>query len=67
MENNKAKVVVIQESSIEHLLTSQDTLILGHFNAHHPSWYSRSTDTRGRRRGDLGGGVDVLVCYGCVA
>ena len=34
-------------SSIEHLLTTPDTLILGDFNTHHPSWYSRSTDTRG--------------------
>ena len=36
-------------SSIEHLLTTPDTLSLGDFNAHHPSWYSRSTDTRGRK------------------
>ena len=35
--------------SIEHLLTTPGTLILGDFNAHHPSWYSRSTDTRGRK------------------
>ena len=34
-------------SLIEHLLTTPDTLILSDFNAHHPSWYSRSTDTRG--------------------
>ena len=37
------------QSSIEHLLTTQDSLILGDFNAHHPSWYSGSTDTRGRK------------------
>ena len=37
------------KSSIEHLLTTPDTLILGDFNAHHPSWYSRSTDTRGKK------------------
>ena len=30
-----------------------DTLILGDFNAHHPSWYSRSTDTRGIKMADL--------------
>ena len=35
-------------SSIEHLLTTPDTLI----PAHHPSWYSRSTDTRGRKMAD---------------
>ena len=35
--------------SIEHPLTTPDTLILGDFNAHHPLWYSRSTDTRGRK------------------
>ena len=37
------------QSSIEHLLTTLDTLILGDFNAHHLSWYKRSTDTRGKR------------------
>ena len=37
------------QSSIEHLMTTQHTLIMGDFNAHHPSWYSRSTDTRGRK------------------
>ena len=41
------------QSSIEHLLTTPDTLILGDFNAHHPSWYSRSTDTRGEKNGQL--------------
>ena len=41
------------QSSIEHLLTTQDTLILGDFNSHHPSWYSRSTNTRGRKNGRL--------------
>ena len=30
------------QSSIEHLLTTPDTLILGDFNTHHSSWYSRS-------------------------
>ena len=39
-------------SSIEHLLTTPETLILGDFNAHHPSWYSRSTDTRGKGMDD---------------
>ena len=37
------------QSSIEHLLTTPDTLIRGDFNAHHPSWYPTSTDTIGRR------------------
>ena len=32
--------------SIEHLLTTHDTIILGDFNAQHPSWDSRTTDTR---------------------
>ena len=40
-------------SSMEHLLTTPDTLILGDFNAHHPSWYSRSTDTRRKKNGRL--------------
>ena len=35
------------QASIEHLLTTPDTLILGDFKAHHTSWYSRST--RGKR------------------
>ena len=34
------------QSSIEPLLTTPDTLILGDFNSQHPSWYSRSTDTK---------------------
>ena len=28
-------------------MTTKDTLILGDFNAHHSSWYSSSTDSRG--------------------
>ena len=40
------------QSSIEHLLTTLDTLILGEFNAHHPSWYSGSTNTRGKGMDD---------------
>ena len=37
------------QSSTEHLLTTPDNLSLGDFNAHHPSWYSRTNDTRGKR------------------
>ena len=44
------------QSLIEHLLTTPDTLIFGDFNAHHPSWYSRSTDTRGKR-------IDLTLIY----
>ena len=33
--------------SLDHLMMTTDTLILGEFNAHHSSWYSSSTDTRG--------------------
>ena len=33
-------------------MTTQDTPILGDFNAHDPSWYSRSTDTVGKIMGD---------------
>ena len=33
--------------SLVHLMMTTDTLILGDFNAHHPSWYSSSTDSRG--------------------
>ena len=47
------------QSSIEHLLTTLDTIILGDFNTHHPSWYSRSTDTRGKRM-DNGSNFGIL-------
>ena len=46
------------QSSIEHLLTTPDTLILGDFNAHHPSWYSRTTDTREKGMDDSINGSD---------
>ena len=49
------------QSSIEHLLTTPHTLILGDFNAHHPSWYSRSTDTRGRKMTDSINGSDYGI------
>ena len=48
-------------SSIEHFLTAPDTLILDDFNAHHPSWYSRSTDTRGRKMADSINGSDYDI------
>ena len=41
------------QSSIEHILTTQDTLILDDFSAHHPSWYSGSTDPREIKNGRL--------------
>ena len=34
------------------VLERNKVLILGDFNAHHLSWYSRSTDTRGKRMDD---------------
>ena len=46
------------QSSIEPILTTPDTLMLGDFNVHHPSWYSRSTDTRGKRMDDSINGSD---------
>ena len=46
------------QSSIEHHLTTKDSLILGDFNAHHPSWYSGSTDTRGTKMADSINGSD---------
>ena len=48
-------------SSIEHLLTTPDTLILCDFNAHHPSWYSILTDTRGRKMSDSINGSDYGI------
>ena len=49
------------QSSIEHLLTTPDILILGDINAHHPSWYSKSTDTRGKRMDDSINGSDYAI------
>ena len=49
------------QSSIEHILTTPDTVILGDFNAHYPSWYSRSTDTRGRKMADSINGSDYGI------
>ena len=49
------------QSSIEHLLTTPDSLILGDFNAHHPAWYSRSTHTRGKRMDDSINGSNVGI------
>ena len=49
------------QPSIEHLLTTQDSLILGDFNAHHLSWYSGSTDTRGRKMADSINGSDHSI------
>ena len=52
------------QSSIEHLLMSPDTLILRDPNAHHLSWYSRLTATRGRKMADSinGSDYDILNC-----
>ena len=33
--------------SLDHLMMTTDTRILGDFNEHHSAWYSSSTDTRG--------------------
>ena len=33
--------------SLDHLMMTTDTLILGDFNAHHSAWYSNPSDTRG--------------------
>ena len=49
------------QSSIEHLLTTADTIILSDFNTHHPSWYSISTDTRGKRMDDSINGSDYGI------
>ena len=46
------------QSSIEHLLTTQDSLIHGDVNMQHPSWYSGSTDTRGRKMAESINGSD---------
>ena len=48
-------------SSIEHLLMTPDTLILGDFNACHPSGYSRSNDTKGTKMADSINGSDYSI------
>ena len=40
------------QPSIDHLMTTPDTLILGDFNAHHSSWHATSTDTRRKNLAD---------------
>ena len=35
------------QPSLDHLMMTTDTLLLRDFNAHHSSWHSSSTDTRG--------------------
>ena len=42
-------------------MTTPDTLILGDFKVHHPSWYSRTTDTRGKRKDDSINGSDYGI------
>ena len=37
--------------ALEFLRTQDDSLFLGDFNAHHPSWYSNSSSTRAEERG----------------
>ena len=49
------------QSSIEYLPTTPDTLILCDFNTHHPSWYSRSTDTRGTKMPHSINGSDYCI------
>ena len=41
------------QPSWNHLLMHPDALVLGDFNAHHTSWYSKSTDVRGNQMVDL--------------
>ena len=38
--------------SLDHLMMTMNTLILGDFNAHHSAWYSSSTDTSGTPIGE---------------
>ena len=40
------------------------SIMLGDFNAQHPSWYSRSTDTRGRRMDDSIYGLTMVSSTG---
>ena len=38
--------------SLDHLMMTTDTLIQGHFNAHHSAWYSKITRTTNEHRRD---------------
>ena len=40
------------QPSIDHLMTTPYTLVLGDFNAHHSSWHATSTDTREKNLAD---------------
>ena len=45
-DDSTFNVLQLNPNGISNKLTTQDTLILGDFNAHHPFCYSGSTDTR---------------------
>ena len=49
------------KSSIYPLMTTPDTLILGDFNMHNLSWYSRSTDKKGTIMVDSINGSDYGI------
>ena len=48
--------------SLDHLMMTTDTLILGDFNAHQLTWYSSSTDARGTLLENMisGSNFDIL-------
>ena len=47
--------------SLDHLMMTTDTLILGDFNAHHLAWYSSSTDTRGTQLENVVSGSNFCI------
>ena len=50
--------------SLDYLMMTMDTLILGEFRARHSSWYSRSTDSRGTMLESMvsGSNFGILNC-----
>ena len=50
--------------SLDHMMMTTDTLILGDFNAHHSSWYSSYTDSRGTMLESMvsGSNFGILNC-----
>ena len=49
------------QPSIDQLLTTPDTPVLGDFNAHHSSWHATSTDTRGMNLADAICSTDFCI------
>ena len=49
--------------SMDRLMMTTDTLILGDFNAHHSAWYSHSTDARGTLLENMISGSNFIILF----